>query len=170
MIPFSFWKGDFVPFEINWTTTSNNSSDAGCVDGGWVITEENTRIRFNISDSLNCGGSCPITQTGTATATIDVGNSNVEMFLQFDGMGEAQDSGFENIEFYLDNVLLAKGTSTGGGLGCNNGVSVPITKTIVVAEPYLLNANTQYEFKIDFTTGDNLFHVNAYYEIKLSFA
>lgn len=172
MIPFSFWKSDFIPFipfDLSWGATSNNSSNAGCLDGGWVISEENTKIRFNISDSSNCGGTCPITQTGTATATINVGSVDVQMNLDFTGLGEAQAAGsFERIEFRLNATLLARGSSAGGGLGC--APAIPIVKQIIVPGPYLLLANTTYQFNISFTTGDGLYHLGAFYEIKLSFA
>lgn len=158
----------FVPFDIEWNTTSNNSTDPGCADGGWVISNQNTRIRFNVSDSANCGGTCDITQVGVATAIIQTGSQNILMDLDFEGLGEAQAAGaFERIEFRLNNTLLARGSSAGGGLGC--APAIPIVKEILVEGPYNLLPNTQYEFRINFTTGDRLFHVGAFYEINLSF-
>jgi len=158
-----------VPFALNWETTSNNSTNEACVDGGWVISNQNTRIRYNISDSANCvTGGCPITQVGTATANIQVGSSDVIMELDFEGLGEAEAAGsFERIEFLLNNALLARGSSAGGGLGC--APAIPIVKEVIIAGPYLLLANQNYTFTINFTTGDPLFHVGAYYEINLTF-
>jgi hypothetical protein len=160
----------YVPFQINWVTTSNNNTNPACVNGGWVISEQNTKIRYNISDSANCvSGGCPITQEGTAIANIRTGSQSVIMTLNFEGLGEAQDAGaFERIEFLLNSQLLARGSSAGGGLHC--APAVPIVKAIIVPGPYLLSANTDYEFRINFTTGDALYHVGAYYEIKLIFS
>ncbi len=158
----------FIPFDIDWELTSNNSTNAGCLDGGWVVSNQNTKIRYNISDSSNCGGTCPITQQGTAIANINTGSSNILMNLQFEGKGELQAAGsFERIEFLLNTVLLARGSSAGGGLGC--APAGPIVKQVIVPGPYLLEANTSYQFRINFTTGDALFHVGAFYEIDLSF-
>jgi hypothetical protein len=167
MISFGFWKSEtFIPFSISWTTSSNNSSNAGCEDGGWVVNSDGDVVRFNVSDSANCGGSCSVTQTGTATANITTGTDNINMQLNIDGMAELQDPNFERIRFFIDDVEIANATSAGGGLGCTSG---PVVKNIIIPGPYLFLANTSYEFKISFTTGDALFHVDSFYEINLSF-
>lgn len=147
---------------LTWTTTVNNPCNAT----PWTISNNNTRIRYDVEDSANCGGSCAAIQSGTATATITVGASDVDMDLDFEGVGELQAANFENISFELDGTLVARANAAGGGLGCVMG---PVVKNYIVAPPYRLNANTVYTFFIDFTTQDALFHVGSYYEVDVSF-
>ena len=63
------------------------------------------------------------------------------------------------------DVLLATATSAGGGLGCLMG---PVVKTFEETPPYELAPGT-YQLRVDFTTGDNLYHVGSYYEVQLGF-
>jgi hypothetical protein len=158
-------------FGLDWTTSANTTSVSGCTSAGWVITNRNLNIRFNISDSVDCGGTCGITQIAWAEATITVGSTNTNMGLTFVGNAERQDTNYEVIQFKLsggsyNNVLLATATSPGGNLGCQMG---PAIQTYNVNPPYTLIANTVYKFRIDFTTFDELFHLSAYYETQLSF-
>jgi hypothetical protein len=156
---------------LTWSTTSNTTGVPSCQPSGWIISNQNLRIRYNISNSLNCGGTCNITQTGVAQATITVGGTNAYLGLDFTGIGELQQPDYEKIKFILNggtysNVELANAHAAGGGQGCNMG---PVVKTYLVAPPYLLIAGTVYTFKIDFTTNDNLYQVGAYYEVNLKF-
>lgn len=147
---------------LTWATTVNNPCNAT----PWTISQNNTRIRYDIEDSVNCGGTCNAIQSGTATAIITVGAVDVDMGLDFEGVGEGQAAAFELISFELDGTEVARANAAGGGLGCT---MLPVVKTFVTSPPYRLNANTQYTFFIDFTTADALFHVGAYYEVDLSF-
>jgi hypothetical protein len=147
---------------LTWTTTVNNP----CNPTPWTISNNNTRIRYDVEDSTNCGGSCSDIQSGTATATITVGAADVDMDLDFEGVGELQAANYEKISFELDGTEVANANAAGGNLGCQMG---PVVKNYVVAPPYRLNANTSYTFFIDFTTNDELFHVGSYYEIDISF-
>lgn len=148
---------------LAWTTTVNNP----CSSAPWTISNNNTKIRYDIVDSDNCGGSCTDTQAGTATATITVGASDVDMGLDFEGIGELMAANFEKISFELDGVEVARANAAGGGQPCAMG---PVVKTFITPPPYRLNANTSYTFFIDFTTNDELYHVGAFYEVDLSFA
>lgn len=87
--------------------------------------------------------------------------------LDFSGIAELQDTGFENISFYLDSVLLASATSQDLNLGCAMG---PVISTFFASFPILLAANTTYILEIQFNTGDALFHVGSYYQIDLNFS
>jgi hypothetical protein len=90
----------FSPDEIgiSWSTTYG-----GIIGGNpWSITDNGRSIRYSLEDSENCGGPNPNTQTGTAIAQITIGNQNSNMNLDFDGIAELQDTGFENISFFLD--------------------------------------------------------------------
>ena len=147
---------------LSWVTTVNNP----CNSTPWTITNNNSRIRYDIENSSNCGGSCADLQSGTATATITVGASDVDMGLDFEGIGELEAPNFEKIEFELDGVQVARAQAAGGGQQCAMG---PVVKTFVTPSPYRLNANTSYTFFINFTTNDALFHNGAFYEVDLSF-
>lgn len=156
---------------LSWSTASNTTGVSSCQPSGWTISNQNLRIRYDVSNSSNCGGTCSITQTGIATATITVGGINTYLGLDFTGIGELEAADFEKIKFTLNggtysNVQLANAHAAGGGQGCNMG---PVVKTYLVAPPYLLIAGTVYTFKIDFTTNDNLYQVGAYYEVNLKF-
>jgi hypothetical protein len=148
---------------LSWSLTVDNA----CNPTPWEITNSNYTIKYYVSDSQNCGGTCGSTQSGTATATITVGGSNVNMGLDFDGIGELQASNFELIKFKLDGVQVADAHAAGGGLQCQMG---PVVKTFTQAPPYFLAANSVHTLLIEFTTNDNLFHVGSYYEVDLSFA
>ena len=150
-------------FSIVWTTTFFGTNDGN----PWLITRGGNSIRFSIEDSLNCGGSNENVQGGTAIATIQTDSQAVEFNLTFEGLAELQDSGFENIEFFLDSVLLATATSQDLNLGCAMG---PVTSTFFASFPILLAANTTYVLEINFTTGDSLFHVDGFYQIDLDFS
>jgi hypothetical protein len=146
--------------DITWDT----SSYYGIMGSNpWVVTENGGRIRFNIEDSLNCGGSNDNTQGGTATATINVGGSAGSLGFSFLGVAEEQDTGYELIDFYLNGVLVASATSP-GTIGGNTCVMGPAVVTYHVAPPYALAANSVNTLIINFTTGDGLYHVGAYYE------
>jgi hypothetical protein len=151
---------------LNWVTTNNVSGATQCADAGWVISNNNLSVRYNIADSANCGGTCDLTQIGTATATITVGASDTYLSLDFEGVGELELSNYELISFTLDGTQLANGHAAGGDLGCDMG---PIVETVLVPGPYLLLAGTVHTLLINFTTNDHLYHVDSYYQINLSF-
>ena len=151
---------------LTWSTTKNTSGVTGCETAEWIISPGNLCVRFNIADSLNCGGTCGITQTGTATATITVGPVNTYLHLSFSGLAELQDTNYENLSFYLDGTLLASATSQDLNQGCAMG---PVIQNVIVPGPYFLGAGTTHTLFIDFTTNDPLFHVGSYYEICLNF-
>jgi hypothetical protein len=156
---------------LTWTTTSNTTGVARCQPSGWTVSNQNLRIRYDCANSQNCGGTCDITQTGIATATITVGGVNTYLGLDFVGIGELQAPDYEKIKFILNggtysNVELANAHAAGGNKGCQMG---PVVKQYLVQPPYLLKANTVYTFKIDFTTNDPLYQVGAYYEVNLQF-
>jgi hypothetical protein len=156
---------------LTWATTSNTTGVPSCQPSGWTISNQNLRIRYDIANDQLCGGTCAITQTGVATATITVGGLNTYLGLNFVGIGEREASDFEKIKFTLNggtysNVELANAHAAGGGKQCKVG---PVVKTYLVPPPYLLIANTVYTFTINFTTNDPYYHTGAYYEVNLQF-
>ena len=147
---------------LDWETTVDNLCNAT----PWVISNQNLRIRYNITNSMNCGGTCNEIQSGTATATITVGALDVNMGLSFTGIGELQDFNYEKITFKLDTVLIADAHAAGGLLGCAMG---PVVQSFITPPPYLLLAGSIHTLLIDFTTNDAAYHVGAFYEVNLSF-
>jgi hypothetical protein len=84
---------------ITWTTTYG-----GTTGNPWSISNGGKTIRYSLEDSENCGGSNPNTQTGTAEAIIINTGSNITMGFSFTGIAELEAIGFENIQFYLEDV------------------------------------------------------------------
>lgn len=148
--------------DINWSFTYN-----GTLNGNpWVVSNSGLSIRYNVEDSLICGGSNSNTQFGTAIATIITGSGNpVTLDINFDGVAELEQSGSESLNISLNNNIIASATSAGGNLGCSMG---PIIKTIIPLQQNL-TPNQTHELRIEFTTVDELFHVGAYYDINLIF-
>jgi hypothetical protein len=136
---------------LNWETSPSEK---------WEVSNNGNTIRYNVEDSENCGGTNAFTQTGTATAEIQVVGQGVLLGLSFSGLAELEDTGFENISFYLNNTLVASATSAGGDLGCEMG---PPIQTFHVEPPYLLEPG-DHDFRIEFTTGDGLYHVGSFYQ------
>jgi hypothetical protein len=151
---------------LTWITRTNTTGYTQCSDAGWTISNLNQTVRYNVSDSQNCGGTCNVTQTGWAEATITVGPQDVQMGLDFSGNAELQDTNYENILFKLDGTQIAKATSQDLNQGCAMG---PVIKTFTVAPPYTLLAGTVHTLRIDFTTNDPLYHVDSYYQVELTF-
>jgi len=149
-------------WDVDYTGTLNGNP--------WTISNNNRNIAYIVENSANCSSECggvnPNIQTGVATANIIVGTQDVYMSLDFDGVGELQAPNYELITFYLDDVLLADAHAAGGGLGCICG---PVIKSYAINSPYLLLANTNYQFRINFTTNDELFHCGCFYEVRLDF-
>ena len=160
-------------------TNSSNENNTGITDYwdgsvenadyGWNVTiqdkTENSisqSLQFKVDDSANCGGNNSNTQNGTATANIQVtGSEPITLKLEFSGIGEAESTGYDLIKFELDGVVIGDGHAPGGGLGCASD-SVAVNP----ASPKSLDPGP-HTLIIDFTTNDGLYHVDAYYEIKL---
>ena len=188
-IPIRVYPPNPVPVSgLEWTLTDNgllngpNSSNpnntgiTGYWDGsvenadyGWNVTIQKApdreiyqSLQFKVEDSANCDGNNSNTQYGTATANIQVAGSNpITLELEFSGIGEAQSSGYDKIEFILDDEIIGSGEAPGGGLGCTSD-SVLVNP----ASPQSLDPGP-HTLIISFTTNDALYHVDAFYEIEL---
>lgn len=167
-----FW---FVadPVEVIWNLEQNNILPE-CGPGGWYLSNQGKQIRFVVQDSENpnCGGCNPLIQSGTATAIFNTGSVAYNFTYSLAGRGEVQDTGYERMALYLNGgayttQLLVSATSPGGGKGCNPGE--PVTQNIITPPPLLLAQQTSYTFTLDFTTQDNLYHIDCWYECNLSF-
>lgn len=157
---------------LTWNLVDNITGVPSCQPAGWTVSNSNLNIRYDIANSVNCGGTCGQTQTGTATATVTVGGVDAYLNLDFNGIGEKELPDYEKIDFYLNgpgylNIKLASAHAPGGNLGCQMG---PTVNKYFVPPPYLLTAGNVYTFTIDFTTADQYYQVGAYYEVNLSFS
>ena len=146
---------------LKWDLINNNP----CSKNSWVVSPDNTVLRYEIIDSKNCGGPCDMVQSGSAKANITVGDKDVLLNLNFDGIGELQESNYELINFYLDGKLVADAHAAGGGLGCKFG---PVIKKYHIQSPYLLTKGSKHLFEVNFTTNDPLFHKGCYYQVYLN--
>ena len=166
-----FW---FVnsPFVLTWNT-SQTGIEPSCGAGGWYVTNQGLLIRYVIQDSQNCGGCNPNTQTGSATATISTGASSYYFSYNLSGVAEYQNAAYELMDLYLNEVgspittKLVTATAIEGGLGCN--YYGPADQIVHVQPPVVLAANKSYNFILNFTTNDPLYHLNCYYECSLNF-
>ena len=143
--------------DITWDTSIYSGQNNG---NPWTVSNGGSRLRVDLEDSANCGGANSNTQSGTATATIEVVGADVALGLAFSGIAERQDTGYENISFYLDGNLVASATSPGGNLGCEMAAAVV---TYHVAPPYILTAGL-HTLEVNFSSGDPLYHVSSYYQ------
>jgi len=147
-----FWDGSSENSDYGWNVTTQVKTENS-------ITQS---LRFKVEDSANCGGNNSNLQKGKATANIQVTSSYpITMDLEFSGMGEAEESDYELIKFKLDGVVIGDGHAPGGNKGCSSGPVIvnPASPESLAPGPHILI--------IEFTTNDELFHVNAYYEITL---
>ena len=147
-----YWDGSVENADYGWNVTIQEAPDR----------EISQSLQFKVEDSANCGGNNSNTQYGTATANIQVAGSNpITLELEFSGIGEAQSSGYDKIEFILDDEIIGSGEAPGGGLGCTSD-SVLVNP----ASPQSLDTGP-HTLIINFTTSDALYHVDAFYEIRL---
>jgi len=147
-----YWDGSVENANFGWNVTIQDAPNR-------EITQS---LQFKVEDSADCGGDNPNTQSGTAVANIQVnGSSAIILELEFSGIGEAQSAGYDLIKFQLDGDVIGDGQAPGGGLGCTSD-----SVTVNPAAPQTLEPGP-HTLTIDFTTNDGLYHVGAYYEIKL---
>jgi hypothetical protein len=166
-----FWFNN-SPFNITWNT-SQTGIEPSCGAGGWYVTNQGLLIRYIIQDSVNCGGCNDNIQTGTATATISTGSSSYYFYYNLSGVAEYQNATYELMDLYLNQVgspittKLVSATGWEQGLGCN--YFGPAQQIVYVNPPAILAANQSYNFILNFTTNDPLYHLNCYYECALNF-
>ena len=147
-----YWDGSAENADYGWNVTIQEAPDR----------EISQSLQFKVEDSANCGGNNSNTQYGTATANIQVAGSNpITLELEFSGIGEAQSTGYDKIEFILDDEIIGSGEAPGGGLGCTSDSVI-----VNPASPQSLNPGP-HTLIINFTTNDALYHVDAFYEITL---
>jgi hypothetical protein len=86
-------------FELNWQTIYEDTSG-----NPWSISNSGKTIRFTLDDSENCGGENGNVQSGSAQA-IFTPSENISLDFSFEGIAELESVGFENISFYLEDIV-----------------------------------------------------------------
>lgn len=166
-----FWFNN-SPFSITWNT-SQTGIEESCGAGGWYVTNQGLLIRYIIQDSENCGGCNSNIQTGLATATISTGIHSYYFYYNLSGVAEYQNAAYELMDLYLNQTgspittKLVSATGSESGLGCS--YFGPAQQIVHVNPPAILAANETYNFILNFTTNDPLYHVGCYYECALNF-
>jgi hypothetical protein len=155
-------KEELPVFGLEWDLELNNP----CADDSWIISNNNTQLIFKIEDSENCGGHCKDVQKGSATANITIGEQDVYLNLDFEGIGELFNEDYEIIEFLLDGVKIADAHAAGGNKKCEFG---PVIKKYYFEGPYKLEKGTKHAIRVNFTTNDHLYHIGCYYQVNLEF-
>ena len=146
---------------IEWTSTATGLIN----DGGWKISNNGNTIRFEAKDSLDeFGAENPNTQTGTATATFSV-KQTVQLTATVSGVGEPFETGIEKMTVSIDGVEIAMGQSPELDESPTTCEPVPIEAT---SKPVLLTPG-KYTIAVDFTTTDELYHINVYFQANLAF-
>lgn len=137
---------DLFSTGLTWATAST-----GTISGidPWVISQENTVIRFNVERSANCGGTNANIQSGTATATITVGPIAALFSFQLSGAGELENSNFDLMTLKFDGNQVGFANAAGGGQGCVDG---PVVFALQTTLPIVLPPNTVHTFELLFTT------------------
>lgn len=158
-------NNSYTPFNLTWSVAGN-----ACIQNPWVISNSGYSIRVNIADSENCGGNCSIQQAASAQTLFNTGNDILDLYISGSGIVEQHTLGYDGL-----NVSVVAGTfnkrvlrldSPGGGLQCIMG---PARETYLVNSPYRIPANTNCNIILEMNTGDNLFHVGAYFNININF-
>lgn len=124
----------------------------------WSVSDGGYGLRISWEDSQNCGGSNNLTQMGTASVSITV-NTAQSIGVNWTGLAELQDTGFENMSIKIDDTLIGSATSAGGKQGCNMG---DIVSNNLYPAGYPLTVGT-HTILISTTTNDPLYHVGSFY-------
>jgi hypothetical protein len=136
---------------------------------------DNIHVRLDWETSSNCGGSNNRVQSATLTI---VTNWVINRLINFeiDGRAEAQNTGFEALMLSINNKLIFSSQSEGFEDGCKS--AIPVIYTFFGARPSgkglakfsALTGPEQLTFiRFNLSTVDTLFHVDAYYDLKINF-
>lgn len=167
--------GDLPNFEIeswkfnetNYLGTGLGTREYGENDipnpGMWKMINGRYGLRAEFTDSANCGGSNSSTQEGEAIGVINV-TVPESIIIEWDGLGELQDSNYDKMEVRIDDVLVARANAQGGGKGCAMG---PVVSFNNFPGGYPMTQGV-HEVKVTVTTNDGLFHVGSFYEFRFS--
>ena len=118
-------------------------------------------IQFNIADDTRCGGVANAIQTGTAI--INFHTDNVEtIILSMTGVAE---SSYETFNFYVDDVLTVRVQASDNNY-CQ--VSTCNMCDVSMAQQEVSLTAGDHTIRIEISTIDPLYHLNAYFRIDFS--
>lgn len=163
--------------------------DAGFIDGGqdgalreyenpgdvtaspWTEYTSPIGLRLDWEDSYDwrcCGEGCathnPNTQYADATGTFTLAQAGY-LRIEWEGMAEQEDSGFERMQIWIDGELVAQAMSPGGKLGC--APMAPIVSRPPGPVCFYLQAG-EHTILVEATTYDPLYHVGSYYKFRMA--
>ena len=147
---------------LDWDT-SQSGVIAG--SGGWSIpASDGTVIRFDLEDSVDCGGPNSNVQAGTATASIELEGDTL-LSVDIEGLGGAAGTISPEIMTVLVDGVIVSSASPEGSERC---AGASLVQNNVFQQPLLLRAGTR-AISLSFTSRDNLFHQDAFYEARFVF-
>jgi sugar lactone lactonase YvrE len=136
---------------------TSNTMPAGAL---WTVNSDNLTLKVAWENSSNCAGGNN-SNTQSATATINMTTTKPQKVgLSWSGIGELEESGFENMEVYIDGNLIGKAQAAGGNKGCAMG---PVVSVNNYPNGYTLPAGN-HTILINATTKDRFYHTGAYYQ------
>jgi hypothetical protein len=136
---------------------------------------DSIHVRLDWEQSENCGGSNDLVQKATLTI---VTNKIIDRLINFeiDGRAEAQNTGFEVLVLSINNQFIFRSQSEGFQDGCSS--AIPVIYTFFGDRPpgeglakfSAFTGPEQLTFiRFNLSTVDPLFHVNAYYDLRINF-
>jgi hypothetical protein len=153
---------------VSWATTQSGLL-AG--PGGWEFEPGGLTIRFNIQDSVSCGGSNPNIQTGQATATITT-TRRLFLYLELEGMASRWSSNRHAFKVYLNGRLVMGSTpnadvAIGSELACS---MYPTLLYTIIEQPYLLAPGINNTLILSYDDeGTDVFNRNSWRQCTLRF-
>ena len=152
-----------APDIITWSTTQSGLLQPESDRYGWKISDKGLYLSFASEKSGDCfEGENINDQRGTATARFFVpGGERIALNYTLGGLGEAFDTGYEEMVFYIDGMRMASSTSTGLGIECFVN---PVQVTYEVEPPHVLEPGL-HTLRVDFTTFDDYDHYGIVYVI-----
>lgn len=156
---------DAGALEVNNGGSLRNYTESTMPAGAlWSIQNNGYGLRVDWENSGNCpGGVNYNTQYINASVTINAPTEEL-IYIGWKGQAELELSGFENVTVKIDGVLIGTATSPGGGLKCQMGDIVPTNN---YPDGYTLSPGT-HTITVSGDTGDEEYHVDAYYEFVFS--
>ena len=160
------------PCVASWGTFAYDSgdynSDEFVSDGGdkWTkkdidLGDGELELQIDFDDSANCGGPNSNAQEGTATSTFNLSGTG-QLRIHATGNVERQNSGFDWLNVFVDDVEVLAVDSFDEGLGCQMAQRECCN---------LVNLSAgNHTIRVFSTTGDELYHVGGFWNCKLKLA
>lgn len=177
----AFTDEGFIAGGQNGAGRSYGSPSAVAASPWSFVTPDHLGLRLDWENSSNCpNGINGNTQSATAVAVVRA-ERDLVLTINWSGMGELQDSGFELMELYIGECnstgtlldgenLVGAAHAPGGGQGCGSaetGYVGPVVSDPPPPQTITLEAGKYYRLNISATTADPLYHTGAWYQFTL---